>query len=1401
MSSRASRFIEIANVQQLKDKLAEIGLATNGLKSALKIRLQQGITQFDESQLEELFPAVEIIDDENSEESSHLEEENRLVLQQLDSLRLIVARKEEIRQLQIKLAELSQHGETNNSIFSFRDFEDSLPTFSGDDNFPVMKWIKSIEESKLIYKFDDAKCFIYAQRLLKGTAKLFLRSVSCRSWNELKTALISEFQQDTTASDVHNTLRSRRKRKDESNQQYVLIMQEIASSADIEEQDIINYIIKGIPDTMSNKQILLTANSIADLKRILKKYDKMKTTEFQPTSSSYKTVTIDTKTSAPNTISRGKVRCFNCNDYGHVLTSCPKPRREKGSCFRCGQMGHMIKNCPQSAVCVLDDLDIAEQQHRSTFLEDFHGIFKYTFISDESEPVTSKLEAKTLIDTGSPINFIQQQYLPPYLMTSIDSAMHDYVGINNSKMIIFGKVYCNIEINNFNFKNICLYVVKKDTMKNIVILGREFLQKSNLKFSLGDTNLSSLQNDCREVCDFNEEILNIDTFDCRDDKITLKINENLSLEEKNRIRDLAFGNVSYTRVFNELNENEIKMRIILTNTNSVFNCAPRRLPHAHKVELQKISDDLLEKKIIRESNSPYASPIVLAKKKSGELRLCIDFRQLNKITLKNNFPIPLIEDLLDGLRGKHYFSLLDLKSGFQHVQMEEESIKYTSFVTPLGQFEYLVVPCGLKNGPAVFQQFIEQTFKNLIRSGKLRVYFDDLLVATETKDDHFQILHEVFSIAHQFNLEFRFDKCIFMHETITYLGYEVSLSGIRPNADGIRAVREYPIPSNLKALHSFLGLCSYFRKFVRDFSIIAKPLYDILKKDAKFVFGKEELHAFETLKNKLIDSPVLSIYNPSAETELHCDASNLGFGAVLLQRQEDKMFHPIFFFSKRATLQESKYHSYELETLAIIYALRRFNIYLTGIKFKIVTDCKSLTLTLNKKVLNPRISRWALELQEYDYSIEHRDGRKMTHVDALSRVHNVLMVVEADSFENALAASQQRDKTIQRLVKMLEERESSVYELVNGLVYRKINQKICFYVPLQMERSVIQTHHEALCHVGVEKCYDFLKQTYWFPLMKAKIKNYIGSCLKCMHFSPPTGKKEGVLHNIPKGDKPFDTIHVDHYGPLPCSVRNAKKHVLVVVDAFSKFTKLYPVKTTNTKEVIKSLETYFSNYSKPLRIISDRGSCFTSDEFLDFCKNNCIQHIKIATGSPQSNGQVERINRSLTPMLAKESELDPGDWTKHLSKVEFALNNYENKSTGFTPSTLLFGIRQRGDIHDNICEYLQNHVFEKDSRDLKTIRKEAHEKTVRSQEANKVYFDKHHKKPYPYKIGDYVLIKNVINTPGVNKKLMAKFKGPFEIIKTLPNDRYLIRDLENLQISRKPYEGVASPENMKPYLS
>lgn len=777
--------------------------------------------------------------------------------------------------------------------------------------------------------------------------------------------------------------------------------------------------------------------------------------------------------------------------------------------------------------------------------------------------------------------------------------------------------------------------------------------------------------------------------------------------------------------------------------------------------------------------------------------MCVDFRTLNKIMTRDNFPLPLIEDQLSLLAGKKYFTTLDLKDGFFHIRMHENSIKFTSFVTPLGQYEYTRMPFGLKSAPLMFQRYVTKIFKEQIDAGEISMYLDDFLIATETVEHHLTILEKTFKLLVANCLELRLDKCRFLQTRLDYLGYTVTSEGIQPTTQGIGTIKTFPVPRNVRDVQSFLGLCSYFRKFVEGFSVIAKPLYDLTKKNVEFQFGEAEQRVFEVLKDRLVNVPILSIYSPQDETELHCDASATGFGAIMLQKKADRKLHPVFYFLKRTTEIESRYHSYELETLAIIYALRRFRTYLLGIKFKIITDCQALNLTLKKKETNPRIARWVLEMQNYDYDLEHRPGSRMLHVDALSRQ---IYVIQDNTFDRNLALCQSDDPSIIEIRKGLEQSEHKLFEMRNGLVYRKHKGQILFYVPTALERSVIHKYHNEMGHVGVDKTAWNIINSYWFPEMKSKINAHIKSCLKCIAFTPDAGKSEGTLHSIPKGDLPFVTVHVDHLAPASRSGMSSKRYIFSVIDAFTKYVKLYVTKTTNSSEVIKALKAYFEYYSRPSRIISDQGSCFTSREFEDFMKEHNIQHVKIATASPQANGQVERLNRTILPMIAKLADERNTHWSNVLNTVEFTINNIVSKATNECPSALLFGLRQRGAVVDELREFLEIGGQLDTSRELTRIREEAAKQIQKNQCTNKRIYDSRHKVAREYQLGDKVMIRNYDSTPGAPQKLIPRFKGPYQIDRVLRNDHYVLKDVEGFQLSQVPYKGTWEAKNMRPWI-
>lgn len=383
--------------------------------------------------------------------------------------------------------------------------------------------------------------------------------------------------------------------------------------------------------------------------------------------------------------------------------------------------------------------------------------------------------------------------------------------------------------------------------------------------------------------------------------------------------------------------------------------------------------------------------------------------------------------------------------------------------------------------------------------------------------------------------------------------------------------------------------------------------------------------------------------------------------------------------------------------------------------------------------------------------LEHRSGDKLQHVDALSREFGVLTITE-NTFERNLEILQNQDPQVCNIREQLQHSESKFYELNNGLVYRKLGDKLLFYVPSSMEENVIRANHEEIGHQGINKTLEYISRIYWFPDKKQKIQNYIGKCLKCITYATNANRIEGKLHCPPKGNVPFYCLHIDHFGPLD-KTKHRHKFIFEVIDAFTKFVKFYPTVSTNADEVIRHLKTYFSTYSKPRQIVSDRGSAFTSNKFKEFMAENGIRHVLIATATPHANGQIERINRSVTPMLAKLST-SLHSWSNCLADVEYTFNNSVNRSTGDTPSRLLFGTNQVGPINDDLRCILEDQLSKE--RDLEKIRENAVSKIHTANEKNRSYYDERHKPPIQYSVGDYVMIKNVDVTPGTKKKIIAK---------------------------------------------
>ncbi|CAK9816459.1 Pro-Pol polyprotein [Anthophora plagiata] len=365
----------------------------------------------------------------------------------------------------------------------------------------------------------------------------------------------------------------------------------------------------------------------------------------------------------------------------------------------------------------------------------------------------------------------------------------------------------------------------------------------------------------------------------------------------------------------------------------------------------------------------------------------------------------------------------------------------------------------------------------------------------------------------------------------------------------------------------------------------------------------------------------------------------------------------------------------------------------------------------------------------------------MRHVDALSRQ---ILVINDNSLDRNLALGQEKDEQITKIREKLNNSEDKFFESLNGLVYRKMNDRALFFVPAVLENSILQKYHNEMGHVGLEKTIANIMNTYWFPNIREKVKNHIKGCLKCIAFSPNSGRLEGMLHEVPKDDKPFMTIHIDHLGPMSKNQSVKKRYILLVVDGFTKYIKLYATKSTGAAEA-------------------------------------------------------ERMNRTIIPMIAKLADERNAHWYDVLEDVEFACNNTVNRSTGEAPSVLLYGVYQRGKVVDGVKDMLNPSGLASNVRSLETARDKAAKQIKKSFDQNKKNYDKKRKVAKKYEVGDRVMLRNFVNVSD-SSKLLPQFKGPYEVAKVLRNDRYVIKDIDGFQVTQMPYKGTWAVWNMQPWL-
>ncbi|XP_076656370.1 uncharacterized protein LOC143361015 [Halictus rubicundus] len=832
----------------------------------------------------------------------------------------------------------------------------------------------------------------------------------------------------------------------------------------------------------------------------------------------------------------------------------------------------------------------------------------------------------------------------------------------------------------------------------------------------------------------------------------------------------------------------------------------RYYPVSPKVQeaIYREVDKLLAEDIIEPSNSEWSSPIVMVKKSNGKYRFCLDFRKVNEVSKKDAYPLPIMSSILDKLRAARYISTLDLSQAYFQIPLEESSKPITAFTVPgKGLFQFKRMPYGLSGAPATFQRLLDRLIGPEMEPHAF-AYLDDIIIATSTFEEHLSWLSRIFRRIKSAGLIVNPEKCEFCREEVRYLGFVVSREGLKVDSEKVAPVLSFPVPRNIRQLRRFLGMASWYRRFIPDFATVAEPLNILLRKGQPWKWEDGQQSAFEKIRHLIATAPTLACPHFDVPFVLQTDASTVGLGAVLVQEIEG-VERVIAFASRALTEPERKYSATELECLAIVWAVQKFRPYLEGYHFTVVTDHHSLRWLRTLKNPSGRLARWALQLLEYDFAIAYRQGA-LNHVpDALSRMFEnteegsseggipVVAAIETNWYDAKFSAVTENPKG------------HPGWEIRGGQLYRRRAdpwvQEVLgddldewkLVVPEDRIPEILREAHdeEQAGHLGVEKTYRRIITRYFWPGIFRTVTEYVRRCPTCqltkVEQKPPSG-----LMGRRRVEVPWVVIAADIMGPFPPS-RAGFQYLLVIQDLFTKWIECCPLRRATGPKISEALDDLiFSRWGTPEVILTDNGTEFVNRAIQDLASSRGIATTTTPPYHPQAN-PVERVNRVLKTMIVSYIGKDHRNWDQNLSSFRFAYNTAYHSALQSSPAFLNFGREPR----PRTCRRAEGEgIPELETADtenwgnrvtrLTTLRAWVAENLEQAYQSQAKHYNLR-RRDTQFKIGDLVLRKQRILSSAaqnVAAKLCPKYCGPFCVGTKLSTVVYGLRTMEGKEAGK-----------------
>ncbi len=1098
--------------------------------------------------------------------------------------------------------------------------------------------------------------------------------------------------------------------------------------------------------------------------------------------------------------SKVKSECRNCGgEWPHIRGNCPAKGKE---CRNCGKLNHFAKSCrsakqekretklPPQRRNKIRPVDVTDDDSDSSGTSGSHSptpSYCYAVETQRTNNPVAKVKInnqyiKFTVDTGSTINIIDPTTFDQLgNVTLVKTHIKAFPFNSTTPVKMKGKFCTEIESRR---KITVANIYVTDGNGGCLLSGSTAQELGLISLHLNTVNTSPTKQAEKDKTLKNEVVKDVPIDDHGVQKIVRK----------------------YSNAFQGLGKLKDKqIDLIIDKDVKPVAQQQRRVPFhlREKVEkeLQQLyAQDIIEK-VPENEETEWISPLVIVPKQNDKIRLCVDMRAANEAIKRVRHPIPTVKDVCHELNGAKFFTKLDLSQAYHQIELSPQSRYITTFATHQGLYRYKRLNYGTNSAAEIFQHTLQQVFQGM---KGVKNIADDILVFGPTYQAHNEALAECLRRIQTHGLTLNLSKCLFLKQNLEFFGLVFTKDGVRPDPKKVSAFKNSSTPSNASEVRSLLGMANYSAQFIPNFATITEPLRQLTRKDTKFQWTSEHENAYQTLKEALINSPVMSYFDTNKETLVLVDASPVGLSAILSQRAKGSNNAQIIAYGSRAlTSTEKRYSQTEKEALAIVWGIEHFHLYLYGASFTLYTDHKPLELIYANPVSKPpaRIERWMLRLQQYSFTVIYKAGAD-NPADFLSRhplptgdaQHNI-----AEEYVNFLTNTSVPNALTVTDISKATDADRSLCALRTAIQsgkwndplvqpYKSIKEELCvdhqnnvilrgarIIIPPALQQKVVQLAHEG--HQGQAKTKALLREHVWFPGMDYAVKKEIQHCLACQASLPANPPEP--LGSSPMPRNPWEKVKIDFYGPLPSG-----HYLLVVIDCYSRFPETAILKSISAQKVIPQLDEIFARHGIPMHLTSDNGPPFQSHEFSRYMTALGIEHTTSTPLWPQGNAEAEAFMKPLGKAI-KTAHAERRPWQQELAKFLLNYRQTPHSTTGVPPAQLLFNRATRGKLPSMSKEYK-----------LTDRHNEARENEERKKTKGRNYADTRRRTRHSkIEVGDRVLVKQTRHN-----KLSTNFSTtPYTVVKitgsrvVAENNHHRIT--RNLSFFRRIPEDILTPDD------